>query len=237
MSKKPPRATIFAIITIVAIISASPVFGGSNAIVTQLKGRVEIRYGSGDWIPAEEGMILDPGALISTGLGASAILEVGESVLNIKPLTRMAIDELITDSGLQTTRLSLRIGRVRAEVKTTRSVSHDFKIRSPTSTAAVRGTVFDFQEGILHVNEGQVILQNAFSHSVNAGPNERAFAPKDRPPEWSNAAEENYGQINAPVPGSDSKGKSEAHPNRGRGKGPYWAPSVDKTGTVIITWR
>lgn len=235
MTKLNPRATIITILVLMAFVIISPVFGGSNAIVTQLKGRVEIRYAGGDWIPAEEGMILDTGALISTGLGASAKLEVGESVLDIKPLTRMTIDELITDGGMQTTRLSLRIGRVRAEVKTTRSVSHDFMIRSPTSTAAVRGTVFDFQEGILYVNEGEVNLQNAFNHSVNAGPNERAFAPKDRPPEWSNAAKENYGQIDAPVSGP--KGNSADHPNRGRGKGPYWEPSTDSTGSVIITWK
>lgn len=173
-----PRAIKISPLVVAAIFLTIPVFGASNAIVTKLKGRVEIRYPGGDWIPAEEGLILDPGVLISTGFGASAILEVGESVLNIKPLTRMTIDELTTDCGLQTTRLSLHIGRVQAEVKTTESISHDFSIRSPTSTAAVRGTVFDFQEGFLYVNEGAVNLRNAFSHSVNAGPNERAFVQK-----------------------------------------------------------
>jgi hypothetical protein len=50
------------------------------------------------------------------------------------------------------------VGKVTAQVKTTAGLKHDFKLRSPVSTAAVRGTEFEYDGWRLSVEEGQVVL-------------------------------------------------------------------------------
>ena len=228
------RRFLIALVAVVFVVISTPIFGGTQATIKQLTGKVEIRLADGRWIAAERGMVIDTGALISTGIGSTAVLEVGESTLDIKPLTRMAIDELVTEGGVQTTTLSLRVGKVRADVKTTGSVSHDFKIRSPISTAAVRGTVFSFDGERLETEAGLVNVGNG-TQNVNVGPNQRATIRENQAPRVTVAARESHGQVDAPVPGS--QGKSGEHQNKGRGKGPGWEDTTTGFGTVTVEWR
>ncbi len=222
---------IFQVFVLFFIITISA-FAFTNATITQLAGKVEIKLSSGNWIPAEVGMTIDTGTIISTGFRSSLILEVGSSTLDIKPLTRMIIDELFTDSnGLQNTRLSLRVGKIKFNVRTTENISHDFSIRSPTSTAAVRGTIFSFDGQTIEVEEGLVTLGTGVGHNVNAGPNEMAIINSNGTPQWAKNTNENRS-----YPGD--RGRSSEHANRGRGKGPGWKISeTPEFGSVNIEWR
>jgi hypothetical protein len=88
-------------------------------------------------------MELPPGATISTGFNSQAVVELGGSVLTLRALTRIRVDELQVREGVAITGLSMPVGRIRAEVRGVEGLRTDFSVRGPVSTAAVRGTGFD----------------------------------------------------------------------------------------------
>ena len=70
-------------------------------------------------------------------------LRVGPSEVQVRQLTRMELSQLVAEAGTLTTTINLRVGRLRANVNTAEGLRNDFRVRSPVSTAAVRGTRFD----------------------------------------------------------------------------------------------
>jgi hypothetical protein len=127
------------------------------AELLELSGRVEIKPpGSAAWIPAEEGMAVEKTAVISTGFKGAALLVLGNSTISIQPLTRLSLEEILERQGNEQVDVYLRTGRVRAEVRPPAGGKIEFTVRSPIATAAVRGTVFDFDTVNLTVAEGRV---------------------------------------------------------------------------------
>jgi hypothetical protein len=106
-------------------------------------------------------MTISRGTTISTGFGSRALLDLGNAVLNVQPLTRLRLEELIQKEGTVQTDLFLRVGKVKAEVKSVAGLQQDFKLRSPVSTAAVRGTEFDYSGYDIVVINGEVIYQTS----------------------------------------------------------------------------
>jgi uncharacterized membrane protein YciS (DUF1049 family) len=66
-----------------------------TAIVKSLAGKVEFRMGTGAWTVVAAGVKLPIGATVSTGFDSRVVLEIGNSTLNVSPLTRMTIRELV----------------------------------------------------------------------------------------------------------------------------------------------
>jgi len=99
-------------------------------------------------------MAVSKGTVISTGFKAEATLSLGDSLVVVSQLTRMRLDELIEKEGTVNTELYLDVGKVTAEVKTTAGKKNDFRLRSPVSTAAVRGTVIEFSPDTVTLVEG-----------------------------------------------------------------------------------
>ncbi|NNM53850.1 MAG: hypothetical protein HKM05_03915 [Spirochaetales bacterium] len=76
-------------------------------------------------------------------------------------ITRLAKNRTGTRAAL-----FLLAGKVRTEVKPAENPSDNlFVVRSPTATASVRGTGFEFDGGNLLVNHGVVVLKNKFDFS------------------------------------------------------------------------
>ncbi|MGO8692038.1 MAG: FecR domain-containing protein [Rectinemataceae bacterium] len=144
----------------------------AEARITELRGKVEFRVSAGsDWQPAAVGSKLPAGGSISTGFNSMAVLDLGHSVVTVKALTRISLSELAQSGSKLTTRLALRVGAVNASIKTGEGLSQDFSIKSPVSTAAVRGTRFDFDGENLTVQSGLVSFSNLVGehHSLGAG--------------------------------------------------------------------
>lgn len=161
------------IITLSILLIAIPAFAVDYAVIKEVSGRVEYQSPGGSWIRATAGDSLAQGASISTGFGASAVVEVGASILQVEALTRMKLEELVQARGTQTTGLYLRVGRVTAEVKRDEGLSHNFKLRSPSSTAAVRGTNFTYDGHKVIVHRGAVgLIGNALAREVLVAANE-----------------------------------------------------------------
>jgi hypothetical protein len=133
----------------------------SSAVIKETTGKVEVQAPGGQWTSAAVGMSISRGTTISTGFGSRALLDLGNAVLNVQPLTRLRLEELIEKEGTVQTDLFLRVGKVKAEVKSVSGLQQDFKLRSPVSTAAVRGTEFDYSGYDVVVIDGEVIYQTS----------------------------------------------------------------------------
>jgi hypothetical protein len=134
-----------------------------RALIRNIQGTVEVKApGAPAWVAAEEGQVLEPEALISTGFNSAAVIEAGGSTVLVRSLTRMSIREAQAAAGADRVDIQLRTGRIRADVKPPAGGGRvNFTVRSPTATASVRGTVFEFDTVNLRVEEGTV----AFSGS------------------------------------------------------------------------
>lgn len=152
---------LFFILMIMLVI---PVFA-QEAKVERVSGKVEYLAPGGAWTSVGVGDVIPLGATISTGFRSTAVLLVGGSEISVLALTRMSIDELVETSDSVTTSLNLRTGKVRASVRSTEGKSTDFTLRSPVSTAAVRGTEFVFDGYRLQVIAGVVTFLNRLNES------------------------------------------------------------------------
>jgi hypothetical protein len=127
-----------------------------QAVLTKIKGKVEIKPEKGNWTAAREGMKINILSTISTGFDASVVLVMDKNEIQVNPLTRMTLDKLLESQGTVSTSLYLRVGSVKASVKSAESVKQDFKVQSPYSTASVRGTLFETDGISLTTLEGAV---------------------------------------------------------------------------------
>ncbi len=151
----------------------------TQAVVKELTGKVEVKIGSGAWQPAKAGMKFDTGAYISTGFNSTAVLDLGTSLLTVRPLTRLQLAELIQKEASVSTTVVLRVGRVRAEVKKVEGVQQDFTVRSAQATAAVRGTIFEFDGVSVQVSDGLVAFTNTLGQGVGVGAGEGSSTSGD----------------------------------------------------------
>ena len=150
------KRAIFAVTIILVILAGA---AAQEMTVRSLSGRVQYSLpGGGGWTDADVGMVLPLKATIATGFQSRAVLEAGSSRITVQPLTRMTLEELQGDAGEGRTNLTLRTGRIQAEVRTEAARTTRFEVRSPVATAAVRGTDFSFNGFKLVVREGNVVF-------------------------------------------------------------------------------
>jgi hypothetical protein len=141
------------------VFAAAGLFGqtGETALVRELIGTVEMRAPGGtEWEPVRSGQRLPVDTVISTGFRSTVNLVLGDSVLTVRPLTRIAIAGISRRREGDRVDLNLRAGRIRADVKPPPGGTLDFSVRSPIATASVRGTVFELDTLNLFVSEGTV---------------------------------------------------------------------------------
>jgi hypothetical protein len=118
---------------------------------------VEIKaLGSSDWIPAQRGDSLERAAVVSTGFKSTAVIALGNSLLSVQPLTRLTLEEIEETAGNERVNLNLQTGRIRADVKPPAGGKTEFTVKSPSATASVRGTSFEFDGLHLRVDEGRI---------------------------------------------------------------------------------
>jgi hypothetical protein len=140
------------------------------AFIRETTGTVEIKTpGASEWRPAEPGEALDQAALVSTGFKSTALITIGNSTIIVRPLTRLSLEEIIAAREGDRVTLDLRAGRIRADVKPPPGGKTVFLVRSPSATASVRGTVFDFDGIQLSVEEGRVYLSGESVTGVYVG--------------------------------------------------------------------
>jgi len=142
------------------LFAASAVFTQENtpsAVIRELSGNVELqRPGTTTWEKAAQGQTITQNTIISTGFRSSAIIGIGDSLINVRPLTRLSLTELSERSGVETINANLQAGRVRVDVKAPAGSRSAFNVQGPMATASTRGTVFEMSTLELTVIEGTV---------------------------------------------------------------------------------
>ncbi|MFW6387701.1 MAG: FecR family protein [bacterium] len=153
-------------------------------VVEEVNGDVEIQLPGESWQSVSSGDIVPDDAKISTGFGASAVLAVGENAdVTVRALTRIVINDLIAEEGIERSEMTLEIGRVSGEVRQSDTRRTEFQVRSPTATASVRGTNFDFDGEELVVQNGVVSFTTPSGREHQVGGGEETSSDGVTPPE------------------------------------------------------
>jgi hypothetical protein len=211
-----------ALVIVLLLVLTASTAAALDATITDVSGKVEIRERDGaPWATAETGAVIPVGATISTSFNSSARLQVGESALEVKALTRMTIEELASEAGVDRSDINLPVGRISADVRGSAGNRAEFRVRSPIATASVRGTSFDFDGANLSVAEGVVILANRFNEAVAVAQGEQSSAGGDAAPQSAAEAAEASGTVTISVGPSGDR------------------PTVrtSDTGGLTINWR
>lgn len=131
-----------------------------NGSIKELSGNVELkRSGSAAFVPAKAGDTVTRDTIVSTGFKSTALITVGSAVITVKPLTQLSFAEISSQTGTETLDVKLQAGRVRVEVQPPSGTRAAMTVRSPSATASVRGTSFEFDTRNLTVNSGTVAFQ------------------------------------------------------------------------------
>lgn len=190
---------------ILMIVLVFPVFA-QNARVERVSGKVEYLAPGGSWTTVAVGDIIPIGATISTGFRSSAVLDVAGSEISVSALTRMSIEDLAETNDTVTTSLNLRTGKVRASVRSTSGKSTNFTLRSPVSTAAVRGTEFVFDGYRLQVIEGVVAFLNYVNESKPVGAGNTSDVTEDGSVSYPEDNQQSNSNVDANTSGGDPAG-------------------------------
>jgi hypothetical protein len=128
-----------------------------NGTIRELNGTVEIKKpGASNYAAASVGDQISQDTIISTALRSIALVEIGSAVIMVQPLTRLSLAEISTSNNSENINIHLQAGRVRVDVNPPAGKKASMTVISPSATASVRGTSFDFSTQNLHVQEGTV---------------------------------------------------------------------------------
>ncbi len=166
-----------AFVLAIGLFLVDPAFALDQAVVKDVRGRVVVGEAEGRWRPARVGMRIPVGTYISTGLRASAVIDLGASELLVKELTRIKLEELVEREGTVSTKLFLRVGRIGARVKPLAGLETDFTLRGPFATVEVTGTEFEFDGISVETADGSATIINRVGQKRSATTGEKISAP------------------------------------------------------------
>jgi hypothetical protein len=124
-------------------VSNAKAFGASTSL-TILSGDVSVRHGNGAFVAAVDGETLSEGDAVRTAADARAILTYFEgSTVTIEPASELSIDnaETLADGGTVVV-MTQTLGRTWHVVTKLITGSSKYEVKTPASTASVRGTEF-----------------------------------------------------------------------------------------------
>jgi len=151
---------IFAFVLMLAGMSAAMSAFAQNGVIKELTGTVELKSASSAvFAAAKAGDIVRQDTVVSTSFKSTALIEVGSTVITVRPLTRLTLTEIRASSESETLNVSLQTGRVRVDVKPPVGAKASMTVSSPTATASVRGTSFEFDSRNLYVISGNVLFK------------------------------------------------------------------------------
>ena len=138
-----------------------------DASILEMSGTVEIKSpGSNIWESAFLGQAVSAGTIISTGFRSYANIKIGNSVINVRPLTRLSLSDIIASQNMETVNVGLQTGRVRVDVSPPSGTRSSVTIQTPLATSSVRGTVFEVDVFSIQVIEGSIIFNGTSGSPV-----------------------------------------------------------------------
>lgn len=130
----------------------------ADAKVNSVSGKVEKQDGD-NWVAVSVGDVIEAGTIISTGFKSTASLMIGLSQIEVKPLTRLTVEQLTEKNGEYSTSMYLDAGGIKADIKKAENKRVGFKVKTPVATASVRGTSGEvFSSGLVIGTSGTWVL-------------------------------------------------------------------------------
>ena len=152
------------VLVVILMFAALSVFA-QTGMIRDISGTVELKYaGTQNFIVASKGDAIRQDTIVSTGFRSMALLEIGCTVITVRPLTRLTMKEISTAANTEILYVNLQSGRVKVDVNPPAGTKAVMNVASPSATASVRGTSFWFDSRNLSVLEGTVAF------SSNRGP-------------------------------------------------------------------
>lgn len=127
------------IIVVAALCCVFASLSSMEVKVIEVSGKVEVQNGD-KWVAVSKGQVLSAGAVISTGFKSEAVLSFDETVIKVKALTRLTIEQLFEKNGDKASSVYLDTGSISADVKPAENKRVGFSVKTPAATASVRGT-------------------------------------------------------------------------------------------------
>lgn len=186
--------------------------------VLKVEGRVQQRPNlDADWQPLTTDSKLSVGSEVRTSLRSMAQLQVGpNSVITLKGIGIVAIAELARDeqADVMHTRLAKKYGRLIAEVHQVGETRNDYKIATPGSVLAVRGsgivhTGYDTEQ--MHGLSGNIGYSNSRGQNTEYAGGDEGTGDNPDPTEYS---ENNTNRTNTSTPGTDNN-QAGSNPHTG----------------------
>jgi len=138
-----------------------------NGVISELTGTVELKAAkAASFVPAKVGAVIAADTIVSTGFRSAAVIKVGSSTIAVRPLTRLSLAEIQSESDSETVKVDLQAGRVRVDVKPPAGTKANTSVQTPSATASVRGTAFEIDTVSVQVYEGTVGYQSAGGRPV-----------------------------------------------------------------------
>ena len=186
----------FAIVLLVVVVAAGaflffPRGGGLSianaATLTVMHGQVDAQKSGGDFSPALDGDLLPSGDVVRANAAGNAVVTFFEgSTLTVQSGSQVRVASLTktSDGGIQVS-IEQTLGRTWASVQKLGS-SSKFEIKTPTSTAAVRGTAFETVvetvNGVttttIKTTEGEVVVQAVSGGQTTVGAGQEVQVPQ-----------------------------------------------------------
>jgi hypothetical protein len=128
----------------IALLFASPAQANSST-VTVVDGQVLVRHGSGLYVPITDGDAVGAGDSVHTATGSHGVLTFFDgTTVELEPDTELSVDTLLASAtGDKVVVISQVLGRTWNVVTHLVSPNSRYEIKTPASTAAVRGTAFE----------------------------------------------------------------------------------------------
>jgi len=157
------------VLTVLLICLAVSVFA-QNALIREISGTVELKNaGASAFVAAKAGDRVAEDTIISTSLRSTALLEVGSTVITVRPLTRLSLTEIRASQGNETLNVNLQAGRVRVDVNPPAGLKTSMAVTAPGATASVRGTSFEFDTRNISVSDGIVYFKGSRGYTFQVG--------------------------------------------------------------------
>lgn len=143
-------AVVLALLLPLGALIGIGVFAPSPALATAtqltiISGKVEVAGPDGVFALAEDGMLLAAGQRIRTGDDASAIVTFFDgSTFTVEGGTDVSLERVLADAGDGATAIEIfqLVGRTWSNVQKLVNPRSRYTVRTPSATAAVRGTAF-----------------------------------------------------------------------------------------------
>jgi hypothetical protein len=149
VGSKPLRILLVALLAAGVLIPAALILtqqpaSAANMTLTILGGTADVARGAGGFGRALDGHVLNPGDRVRTGDQSHAVVTfLDGSTVEIEPATTITVVQATAAaSGALTIQLEQAVGRTWSSVQRLLHPDSKFELRTPTTTATVRGTGF-----------------------------------------------------------------------------------------------